>query len=79
MLGMLWVYLINKGPMMSKLNDDWLQRIQDQFDRVVDSVPYKKRMSESEKLRQQEIKNRKADIKKELDELPNTKINEIDI
>ena len=64
---------------MSKLNDDWLQRIQDQFDRVVDSVPYKKRMSESEKLRQQEIKNRKADIKKELDDLPNTKINEIDI
>ena len=78
-MGVLWVYLINKGPMMSKLNDDWLQRIQDQFDRVVDSVPYKKRMSESEKLRQQEIKNRKADIKKELDELPNTKINEIDI
>jgi len=78
-MGMLWVYLINKGPMMSKLNDDWLQRIQDQFDRVVDSVPYKKRMSESEKLRQQEIKNRKADIKKELDDLPNTKINEIDI
>ena len=78
-MGVLWVYLINKGPMMSKLNDDWLQRIQDQFDRVVDSVPYKKRMSESEKLRQQEIKNRKADIKKELDDLPNTKINEIDI
>ena len=78
-MGVLWVYLINKGPMMSKLNDDWLQRIQDQFDLVVDSVPYKKRMSESEKLRQQEIKNRKADIKKELDDLPNTKINEIDI
>jgi N12 class adenine-specific DNA methylase len=78
-MGMLWVYLINKGPMMSELNDKWLQRIQDQFDRVVDSVPYKKRMSESEKLRQQEIKNRKADIKKELDDLPNTKINEIDI
>ena len=53
-MGVLWVYLINKGPMMSKLNDDWLQRIQDQFDRVVDSVPYKKSMSESENLMQQE-------------------------
>jgi len=78
-MGMLWVYLINEGPMMSEPNNEWLQRIQDQFDRVLDSVPYKKRMSESEKLRQQEIKNRKADIKKELDDLPNTKINEIDI
>lgn len=78
-MGMLWVYLTNKGLVMSEPDDNWLQRIQDQFDRVVDSVPYKKRMSESEKLRQQEIKNRKADIKKELDDLPNTKINEIDI
>ncbi len=78
-MGMLWVYLINEGPMMSEPDNEWLQRIQDQFDRVLDSVPYKKRMSESEKLRQQEIKNRKADIKKELDDLPNTKINEIDI
>jgi len=76
---MLWVYLINKGLIMSGPDDEWLQRIQDQFDRVVDSIPHKKRMSESEKLRQQEIKNRKADIKKELDDLPNTKINEIDI
>ena len=61
-------------------DEDFLKRIQDQFDKIVDSKPHKSRMSESEKLRQQEIKNRKADIKKELDELTNTtKINEVDM
>ena len=56
-----------------------MSRIQDQFDKIVDSVPHKSKMSESEKLRQQEIKNRKAEIKKELDDLPNTKINDVDM
>jgi len=61
-------------------DEDLLRRLQDQFDKIVDSKPHKSRMSESEKLRQQEIKNRKADIKKELDELTNTtKINEVDM
>ena len=61
-------------------SEEFMRRIQDQFDKIVDSKPHKSRMSESEKLRQQEIKNRKADIKKELDELTNTtKINEVDM
>ena len=60
-------------------NEEFMRRIQDQFDKIVDSVPHKSRMSESEKLRQQEIKNRKAEIKKELDDLPNTKINDVDM
>ena len=50
---------------MSKPDEEFMRRIQDQFDKIVDSVPHKSRMSESEKLRQQEIKNRKAEIKKE--------------
>ena len=68
-----------KETTMSKPDEEFMRRIQDQFDKIVDSVPHKKRMSESEKLRQQEIKNRKAEIKKELDDLPNTKINEVDM
>jgi hypothetical protein len=61
-------------------DEEFMRRIQDQFDKIVDSKPHKSRMSESEKLRQQEIKNRKAEIKKELDELTNTtKINEVDM
>lgn len=64
---------------MSEPDEEWMRRIQDQFDKIVDSVPHKSKISEAEKLRQQEIKNRKADIKKELDELPNTKINEVDM
>lgn len=53
---------------MSNDNDEWMKRLQDQFDKIVDSKPHKSKMSESEKLRQQEIKNRKAEIKRELDE-----------
>ena len=64
---------------MSEPDEEWMRRIQDQFDKIVDSVPHKSKISESEKLRQQEIKNRKADIKKELDDLPNTKINDVDM
>ncbi len=64
---------------MSKPDEEFMRRIQDQFDKIVDSVPHKSRMSESEKLRQQEIKNRKAEIKKELDDLPNTKITDVDM
>jgi hypothetical protein len=57
-----------------------MRKIQDQFDKIVDSVPHKSKISEAEKIRQEEIKNRKADIKKELDELANTtKINEVDM
>lgn len=64
---------------MSDPDEEFMRRIQDQFDKIVDSVPHKNKISEAEKLRQQEIKNRKADIKKELDELSNTKINEVDM
>ena len=65
---------------MSKPDEEFMRRIQDQFDKIVDSVPHKKRMSESEKLRQQEIKNRKAEIKKELDEhAQGTTTNEVDM
>tara|TARA_R100000951_G_scaffold53388_1_gene45033 strand:- start:252 stop:449 length:198 start_codon:yes stop_codon:yes gene_type:complete len=53
---------------MSNDNDEWMKRLQDQFDKIVDSKPHKSKMSESEKLRQQEIKNRKAEVKRELDE-----------
>ena len=52
---------------MTDDSEEFMRRIQDQFDKIVDSVPHKSKMSESEKLRQQEIKNRKAEIKKELD------------
>ena len=49
-------------------DEEFMRKIQDQLDKIVDSVPHKKPMSEMEKLKQQEIKNRKAAIKKELDE-----------
>ncbi len=64
---------------MTDDSEEFMRRIQDQFDKIVDSVPHKSKMSESEKLRQQEIKNRKAEIKKELDDLTNTKINDVDM
>ena len=64
---------------MTDDSEKLLRQIQDQFDKIVDSVPHKSKMSESEKLRQQEIKNRKAEIKKELDDLTNTKINDVDM
>jgi archaellum component FlaC len=61
-------------------DEEFMRKIQDQFDKIVDSVPHKSKISEAEKIRQEEIKNRKADIKKELDELANTtKINEVDM
>ena len=50
------------------VDEEFMRKIQDQLDKIVDSVPHKKPMSEMEKLKQQEIKNRKAAIKKELDE-----------
>lgn len=60
-------------------DEEFMRRIQDQFDKIVDSKPYKP-MSEMEKLRQQEIKNRKADIKRELDEhAQGTTPNELDV
>ena len=49
-------------------DEEFMRKIQDQLDKIVDSVPHKKPMSEMENLKQQEIKNRKAAIKKELDE-----------
>lgn len=62
------------------IDEEFMKRIQDQFDKIVDSVPHKKPMSEMEKLKQQEIKNRKADIKKELDEhAQGTTTNELDV
>ncbi len=65
---------------MSKPDEEFMRRIQDQFDKIVDSVPHKKRMSESEKLRRQEIKNRKDQVKKELDEhAQGTTTNEVDM
>ena len=64
---------------MTDDSEEFMRRIQDQFDKIEDSVPHKSKMSESEKLRQQEIKNRKAEIKKELDDLTNTKINDVDM
>jgi len=61
-------------------DEEFMRKIQDQYDKIVDSVPHKSKISEAEKIRQEEIKNRKADIKKELDELANTtKINEVDM
>jgi hypothetical protein len=48
-------------------DEEFMRLIQDQFDKIVDSKPHKP-MSEIEKLRKQEIKNRKDQLKKELDE-----------
>jgi len=45
-------------------DDDWMQRIQDQFDQIVDSTP----MSEQERERRRLIQERKDQVKKELDE-----------
>ena len=45
-------------------DDDWMQRIQDQFDQIVDSTP----MSEQERERRRLIKERQDQVKKELDE-----------
>tara|TARA_R110002020_G_scaffold461771_1_gene680833 strand:+ start:194 stop:388 length:195 start_codon:yes stop_codon:yes gene_type:complete len=60
-------------------DEEFMKRIQDQFDKIVDSKPHKP-MSEMEKLKQQEIKNRKADIKKGLDEnAQGTTSNELDV
>ncbi len=60
-------------------DEEFMRRIQDQFDKIVDSKPHKP-MSEMEKLRQQEIKNRKTDIKRELDEhAQGTTPNELDV
>ena len=64
---------------MSEPDEEFMRRIQDQFDKIVDSVPHKP-MSEMEKLRRQEIKNRKDQVKKELDEhAQGTTTNEVDM
>tara|TARA_R110000824_G_scaffold328271_1_gene515103 strand:- start:646 stop:831 length:186 start_codon:yes stop_codon:yes gene_type:complete len=49
---------------MSDDNDDWMQRVQDAFDQIVDSTP----MSEQERERRRLIQERKDQVKKELDE-----------
>ena len=38
---------------MTDDSEEFMRRIQDQFDKIVDSVPHKSKMSDSEKLRQQ--------------------------
>jgi len=52
---------------MSDDDDDWMQRIQDQFDQIVDSKPLTP-MSEQERERRRLIKERQDQVKKELDE-----------
>jgi len=48
-------------------DDDWMQRIQAQFDKIVDSKPLTP-MSEQERERRRLIQERKDQVKKELDE-----------
>ena len=48
-------------------DDDWMQRIQDTFDTIVDSKPLTP-MSEQERERRRLIKERQDQVKKELDE-----------
>ena len=52
---------------MSDDNDDWMQRVQDAFDQIVDSKPLTP-MSEQERERRRLIQERKDQVKKELDE-----------
>ena len=48
-------------------DDDWMQRIQAQFDKIVDSKPLTP-MSQQERERRRLIQERKDQVKKELDE-----------
>ncbi len=50
---------------MSDDNDEWMKRIQDQFDKIVDSQPLTP-MSEEERERRRLIQERKDQVKKEL-------------
>jgi len=52
---------------MSDDNDDWMQRVQDAFDQIVDSKPLTP-MSQQERERRRLIQERKDQVKKELDE-----------
>jgi len=64
---------------MSDVDENWLQRLQDQFDKIVDSVPHKP-MSDMEKERRRAIQERKDQVKKELDEhAQGTTTNEVDM
>ena len=56
-----------------------MRRIQDQFDKIVDSEPHKP-MSDMEKERRRAIQERKDQVKKELDEhAQGTTTNEVDM
>ena len=48
-------------------DEDFMRRIQDQFDKIVDSKPLTP-MSEQERERRRLIQERKDQVKKELDE-----------
>lgn len=64
---------------MSEPDEEFMRRIQDQFDKIVDSVPHKP-MSDMEKERRRAIQERKDQVKKELDEhAQGTTANEVDM
>ncbi len=60
-------------------DEEFMRRIQDQFDKIVDSEPHKP-MSDMEKERRRAIQERKDQVKKELDEhAQGTTTNEVDM
>ncbi len=64
---------------MTDDSEKLLRQIQDQFDKIVDSVPHKP-MSDMEKERRRAIQERKDQVKKELDEhAQGTTANEVDM
>lgn len=52
---------------MSNEEEEFMRRIQDQFDQIIDSKPLSP-MSEEERERRRLIQERKDQVKKELDE-----------